>query len=41
MVGGDDLKAHTIQVFRHLEAALAAVSATPDDVVNTSFMSST
>jgi len=37
LVGGDDLKAQTIQAFRNLKAALAAVGATPADVVSTTF----
>ena len=37
LVGGDDLKAQTIQAFRNLKAALAAVGATPSDVVSTTF----
>jgi enamine deaminase RidA (YjgF/YER057c/UK114 family) len=37
LLGGDDLKAQTIQAFRNLKAALAAVGATPGDVVSTTF----
>ena len=34
LVGGDDLNAQTIQAFRNLAAALAAVGATPADIVS-------
>jgi enamine deaminase RidA (YjgF/YER057c/UK114 family) len=37
LVGGDDLHAQTVQAFRNLEAALAAVGATPADVVSSTF----
>src|ERR1700761_3641191 len=37
LVGGDDLKAQAIQAFQNLKAALAAVGATPADVVSTTF----
>ena len=37
LVGGDDLKAQTVQAFRNLKAALAAVGATPADVVSSTF----
>jgi len=34
LVGGDDLRAQTVQAFRNLKAALAAAGATPADVVS-------
>jgi len=34
LVGGDDLHAQTVQAFRNLKAALAAVGARPADVVS-------
>jgi enamine deaminase RidA (YjgF/YER057c/UK114 family) len=37
LVGGDDLQAQTVQAFRNLKAALAAVGATPADVVSSTF----
>ena len=37
LVGGDDLYAQTVQAFRNLTAALAAVGASPADVVSTTF----
>lgn len=37
LVGGDDLYAQTIQAFRNLKAALAAVQAKPSDVVSSTF----
>jgi len=37
LVGGDDLKAQTIQAFRNLKTALSAVGATPADVLSTTF----
>jgi enamine deaminase RidA (YjgF/YER057c/UK114 family) len=37
LVGGDDLKAQTVQAFRNLKAALAAVGASPADVVSSTF----
>ena len=37
LVGGDDLYAQTVQAFRNLKAALAAVGATPADVVSSTF----
>ncbi len=37
LVGGGDLFAQTVQAFRNLKAALAAVGATPTDVVSTTF----
>lgn len=37
LVGGDDLHAQTVQAFRNLEAALAAVGATPANVVSSTF----
>jgi enamine deaminase RidA (YjgF/YER057c/UK114 family) len=37
LVGGDDLHAQTVQAFQNLKAALAAVGATPGDVVSCTF----
>ena len=37
LVGGDDLHAQTVQAFRNLAAALAAVGASPADVVSSTF----
>ncbi len=37
LVGGDDLTAQTMQAFLNLKAALAAVGATPADVVSSTF----
>lgn len=37
LVGGEDLAAQTVQAFRNLRAALAAVGATPADVVSSTF----
>jgi enamine deaminase RidA (YjgF/YER057c/UK114 family) len=37
LVGGDDLQAQTVQAFQNLKAALAAVGATPADVVSSTF----
>ncbi|HLG87835.1 MAG TPA: RidA family protein [Alphaproteobacteria bacterium] len=34
LVGGDDLRSQTVQAFRNLAAALAAIGATPADVVS-------
>jgi enamine deaminase RidA (YjgF/YER057c/UK114 family) len=34
LIGGEDLKAQTVQAFRNLAAALAAVGASPADVVS-------
>lgn len=37
LVGGGDLRAQTVQAFLNLKAALAAVGATPADVVSSTF----
>jgi enamine deaminase RidA (YjgF/YER057c/UK114 family) len=37
LVGADDLHAQTVQAFRNVRAALAAVGATPADVVSSTF----
>jgi enamine deaminase RidA (YjgF/YER057c/UK114 family) len=37
LVGGTDLFAQTVQAFQNLKAALAAVGATPADVVSSNF----
>ena len=37
LVGGSDLHAQTVQAFRNLRAALAAVGATPEHVVSATF----
>jgi len=37
LVGGDDLHAQIVQAFQNLKAALAAVGATPADVVSSTF----
>jgi enamine deaminase RidA (YjgF/YER057c/UK114 family) len=37
LIGADDLHAQTVQAFRNVKAALAAVGATPADVVSSTF----